>query len=300
MRSNVSDGTAVPGFTNGIAFGNNSVDRYAYKQVSIVSGSSATVSVYVIMDDGNAPVVSSNSTSGDFGLVVDGGIVDLGPKLNTVPIGSNVYRVSGYMTSIAGGASKNFGIVKFTGQSARTFRVTGIQVEYGTTATAYRPTTSTLESTANANIHGFNSAAYTLFADYRNTYIGGTGSPQNTLVQLDDGTSANYANLYTLDNAGTPVYLIRSGTVNQAVITTANSANTRWRTSMSCQLNSIKAAGLGVAGTEDTSANMPVSITLLRIGNTEAASAQFNGYIFEAGLFPAVLTQAQINGKTTL
>ena len=43
----------------------------------------------------------------------------------------------------------------------------GRQIEPGSVATAYRPTASTLESAANANITGFSSAGYTLYADVR-------------------------------------------------------------------------------------------------------------------------------------
>lgn len=141
-RTNVADGTAVPGFTNGIAFGDNSVERTAYKLINGTIGVVYSVSVFVIMDDGGAPVVSSNYVSGDMRIIVDGYGTTAGV---TRHIGNGVYRISASFTTIIGGI-RGYGVTKQTGQSARTFRITGIQVETGNRATSYITTTGSTAS----------------------------------------------------------------------------------------------------------------------------------------------------------
>ena len=140
--SNVSDGTAVPGFTNGLAFGNNSVQRSATKSISVTSGTAYSISFFVIMDDAGAPVVGTTNSTGDFSIALNAVIATT--KLERL-IGSNVYRVSASITAGAT-SSQAAGIIKYTGQSARTFRVTGIQVETGLRATSYIATTGSTAS----------------------------------------------------------------------------------------------------------------------------------------------------------
>jgi len=139
----VADGTAVPlGFTNGIAFGNNSVQRRATKSVSMTTGTVYSVSLFIIMDDGGAPVIGSSITTGDFCIIAANNIAS--PTLTRL-IGSNVYRISGSSTATATALLAN-GIIKYVGQSARTFRITGIQVETGLRATSYIATTGSTAS----------------------------------------------------------------------------------------------------------------------------------------------------------
>ena len=141
--SNVANGTAVTGFANGLAFGDNSVQRIAYKYLSLTIGTTYTISIFVQMDDGNAPVVGTTGSSGDFSLVTDGGLHVSSARVRS--IGGGVYRVSSSRPCINGG-SQSCGVVKYTGQSVRTFRITGIQVETGQRATSYIATTGSTAS----------------------------------------------------------------------------------------------------------------------------------------------------------
>jgi len=144
--SNTADGTAVTGFTNGISFGDNSVQRSAYKSISTTSGTTYTISVFVIMGDASAPVVGITNSTGDFGLVVDSRLINTATTLvSQLGGGSNVYRVSGSLAATST-ATQSYGVVKYTGQSARTFRITGIQVETGLRATSYIATAGSTAS----------------------------------------------------------------------------------------------------------------------------------------------------------
>jgi len=142
--SNTADGTAVTGFTNGIAFGDNSVQRSATKAISVTSGTVYSISFFVLMNDGNAPVVGTTNILGDFSIALNGVIATT--KLERL-IGSSVYRVSASITASAT-ASHAAGCIKYTGQSARTFRITGIQVETGLRATSYIATTGSTATRA--------------------------------------------------------------------------------------------------------------------------------------------------------
>ena len=127
--------TSIAGFSASIAFGDNSVDRYAYKTVSTVAATHYTLSVFVQMDDGLAPVVGTNQNLGDFCLVIEGEVANLNATVKH--IAGSLYRVSAGRVTTAP-INANNGVLKFTTQSARTFRVIGIQLELGSATTTYQ------------------------------------------------------------------------------------------------------------------------------------------------------------------
>ena len=223
--SNVSDGTAVPGFTNGLAFGDNSVQRFAYKKVALTAAATYSVSVFVIMDDGNAPVVGTSTTTGDMRFVIDGFGVSSTALVERLG-SSNVYRISASATAPTGGASRDCGVIKYTGQSARTFRVTGIQVETGLRATSYIATTgSTASRSADA-------LTVPLWVNnlLNSVFAGGGAAPTSWTRPFATGSSAPEASgLY----AGETAYL-QSGTAQRPFLSQDFSAqaNTTYTLSM--------------------------------------------------------------------
>jgi len=132
-NGNVADaGTSITGYANSIQFGDNSLVRYAYKTYIPKSGATYTISVIVQMDDNSAPVVTTSNAAGDFCLVGSTVVATGAPVITS--IGGNVYRVSA--TTVATGAA-SWGVVKYTGQSSKGFRITGIQVNEGSVAQNY-------------------------------------------------------------------------------------------------------------------------------------------------------------------
>lgn len=130
----------IPGFANSIQFGDNSMARYSYRSSNVVGtaiGSTYTLSVFVMMDDGAAPVVT-NTISGDFLFVWEGNSV-AGGMIQS--LGNGLYRCSVRVVATLA-ASGNNGIVKYTTHSARGFRITGLQLQLGHYADSYIPTTS--------------------------------------------------------------------------------------------------------------------------------------------------------------
>lgn len=299
--SNVVDGTVVPGFSNGLAFGDNSVIRLAYKSASITTGTTYSVSVFVVMNDGGAPVVGITNSTGDLGLVIDSRLVNSGTALIRY-IGNGVYRVSATMQSVNTG-NRDFGVIKYTGQSARTFRITGIQVETGLRATSYIATTGSTASRAAdvdtvllSAIPGYAASGYTLFVDFR---VDAASGADRTLISVDDGTANNRARIM-LPSGGGITTAVTVGGVDQTSINAGSVGTSRIRAAFSCSANSFLRAVNGVAGTADTSGSMIAAPTHLRIGCRYDNTQQANCYEYTAGLIPQALTQAQINALTVL
>jgi hypothetical protein len=92
------------------------------------------------MDDNSTPSVGTNSTTGDFTFIINNSFP---ASVGVIPIGNNVFRCFGIFVSNA--ANTNTGVIKYTTQSSKSFRVTGYQLEpvtYQTSPRAYIPTTS--------------------------------------------------------------------------------------------------------------------------------------------------------------
>lgn len=139
ISGTVINTTPITGFTNSVRFPDNSSTIIAYKSYTVTINTPYTISAYVQMDDGGAPVVTSSPSSGDLTLVVNS---DPAPSNITVTaVGSGVYRVSAsYTPTVVTGT--NTGIVKYNTQSARGFKVTGLQLVQGSVPGNYQATTS--------------------------------------------------------------------------------------------------------------------------------------------------------------
>ena len=123
------------GFSNCIKFGDNSSLRFRYG-ATVSATTQYTISAFVIMDDLSEPLVGVSSVTGDFAFVCGG--VTGGVANENIYYGNNIYRVSTTLTS--GTNANNNGIIKYTSQSSKGFRVVGLQIEQGSYATSYIPT----------------------------------------------------------------------------------------------------------------------------------------------------------------
>ena len=276
--SNVSDaGTSITGFSASLAFGNNSVLRSAFKSIVTVDATRYTISIFVQMDDGLAPVVGITSTSGDFSLVVEGDVAPLDAKVQH--IAGSLYRVSAGKVAVAPINNSN-GIIKYTTQSARTFRVIGIQVEAAASASSYIPTAGSAVIrqpdvlTANSISPWYNQSEGTVVFEGITSVISGSNGG---LFVISDGTSAERLFSYT---QGLVTSSCSDGNILQAQMTTANSvtAGSVFRAALAYKVNdfaTVLSAGTVVT---DTSGSLP-TVTQLRFGHSSPASGlPFMGY----------------------
>lgn len=124
--------TSIQGFTNSIQF-NAGSSIYAYCPLTLISGLTYTVSFFVQMDDGSVPTVGINNGTGDFGVVYNSNLASGGTTVTLIT--GSIYRISYPFVATTGNV--NFGVVKYSGQSAKTFRMSGLQINFGNTPVAY-------------------------------------------------------------------------------------------------------------------------------------------------------------------
>lgn len=148
-NSNVQNAaTSITTLSNAIDFYQSGVDSTAYKSITTTNTVTYTLSAFVEMDDAGAPSIGTSTSTGDFCLIVDGSIVTT--NLTSDNVFGNVYRITGQHTSA--GSSVNVGIAKYTAQSSRTFKVSGIQLEQNSYATSYIKTEASTVTRAVDNL----------------------------------------------------------------------------------------------------------------------------------------------------
>jgi hypothetical protein len=131
--------------TTGIAFGyDGSTLSLAYKaNATVVVSTTYSMSVFVKMADGNAPVFGGDANSGTstFAFVIGGDAYNSAVKVES--LGNGIFRCSITVTLPGGITSAvNNGIVKYSTNDNRTFIVTGYQLEAAPFASSYIPTTT--------------------------------------------------------------------------------------------------------------------------------------------------------------
>ena len=300
--SNVSDaGTTITGFAASLAFGDNSVQRSATKAISVTSGTTYSISVFVEMDDASAPTVGATNSTGDVSIALNGVIATANLLVRRIGPASNLYRISGSIVASAT-ASHAAGLIKYTGQSAKSFRIAGIQVETGARATSYIATAGATAARAadvltclTANIPGFSAAGYTIFTDSRFD-VPFFSSTAGRRASIDDGTANNAASITVNAIAQNSLGAVSGGVTVASIPLSVGTARTKFAASYAA--DAFYASADGVAGTPDTSGAMPVSPTHFRIGCRYDNAAQCNHMIFRIRLIPVALNQVQTTALT--
>jgi hypothetical protein len=141
-KTGVTDAAnGLPGFDGTIQFPGGAVgNRIAYRDHGVEPNTEYTLSCFVRMDDGAAPVPGT-----DFTLVIgnsSSGVFELAP----VEVSPGLWRVSRNATSLSSDL-QNTGVFKTDSNSARGFRVSGFQLEAGASLTAYQRARSQFDIT---------------------------------------------------------------------------------------------------------------------------------------------------------
>jgi hypothetical protein len=288
------------GFTNCIKFGDNSTVRFRYGG-SVLASTQYTVSAFVIMDDLSEPLVGNSSAVGDFSFVA-GGATGGAVVNSNVYYGNNVYRVSATLTS--GSSLGNNGIIKYTTQSSKGFRVVGLQIEQGSYATSYIPTsgaavTRVADACNNAgNNQVINSTEGVLYAEMAALADDGT----YRYITLSDGTDSNYIviRFYTQTNRISAFLQNASGIQGSSAFTVTdikefNKVAFKWKNNdLSFYVNGVLRNSF-VTGTTFTNG------TLNRLGfNTGLGNFPFYGNCKDIKLYNTALTDEQLAALTTI
>lgn len=197
------------GLSNGIQFPGGTLATNAYAYENVAAGISAgegltfTFSCYVVMDDGSAPKpgAGSNNPSADFTLVVAG----YGTTHTVNQISGSLYRVSATATvAIPRTLTAWFGVLKYTGNTTKGFRVSGFQIEQTAgSAGAYVKTTGTAKGSgvlsASSGLYYRGDASALTLGRYNHllsSQVAGTGwtfALTGTAVGVPQTATLNYA-----------------------------------------------------------------------------------------------------------
>lgn len=128
--------TPLTNFTCSVQYGDNTLVRFAYKPITFATGTTYRFSAYVQMDDSGVPVPGGQTAGADFTIVMAGGIRSTASNVSVELISGSLYRVSlSWLSTVTGSA--NSGLVKYTQNSARGFRIAGYQIETKAYRTSY-------------------------------------------------------------------------------------------------------------------------------------------------------------------
>lgn len=279
-------------FTAGVQFGNNSITRSAYRvnhmnAVNVVY----TMSVFVRMDDGGAPVFGGTGGGNDGCLVIAGQVAS---SPTTIHLGGGVYRVSATRSHTAPNSAN--GVAKFNNNSSRGFTVSGYQLEAAPFASSYIPTTTT-SITRGADslgfsslpVIGYNASAGTLILDGYNA--SGIGAADVPLLSLSDGTADERAMLRRLASSTTIDAVVTDGGVDQFdAAGGAVSNSVAFRAALAWGLNDFAYCLNGGTVQTDGSGTLPLMDRL--------AVGAFNGHVRRARYFSQRRLNPDLQGLT--
>jgi hypothetical protein len=130
------------GLINGAQFAaSTGITEFArFEIAAMLPSTQYTFSVYVVMDDASAPVVSESTNAGDFALVIDSTFTGSPTVTN---VSGALYRVNGTLTTGGTLLSTQTGVNRYAGQSGKAFRISGFQLIPGSAAGTYSENPST-------------------------------------------------------------------------------------------------------------------------------------------------------------
>jgi hypothetical protein len=280
---------------NAIVFGDNSTTRYAYYNSTVVSGTEYTLSFFIKMDDNSVPIPAT-----DFLLVLAGTSIASGYTIDNY--GNNVYRVS--VSGTAGASNTANGILKVASHSAKTFKITGFQIEAGSYPTSYIPTqgsvvTRVAEVCSDAgNNQVINSTEGVVYCE-----IASLVETPETRSVLGISVAGDTDNRVTIEyNAGDTNTIkgqVRTSSLQASITFTVTSTKDFHKVALVYQLNNVQLWIDGVKRNEDLSANVSspntISMAAFLINNTNNFYGKCKGF----RIYDTVLTDAELQALTT-
>ncbi len=175
------------------------------------------------------------------------------------------------------------------------------QVELGTNATSYIPTTSATVTRAADVLHYAVGDVITqgqgsLYCEFWGGNYAGT---TRRLLNISDGTNSNRIYPYIKDTGGVAVIGVTAGStvINIGTGTVLSTLN---KLLLSYENNSVKLYLNGILIGSDTSCTIPTNFTTLSIGCSHDGILQLNSEIGNVKYFKEVLTEAEAIKITTI
>ena len=278
---------------NAIVFGDNSTTRYAYYSSTVSSGTVYSLSFFIKMDDNSVPIPAT-----DFLLVLAGTSIASGYTIDNY--GNNIYRVS--VSGTAGASNTANGILKVASHSAKTFKITGFQIEASSYATSYIPTSGATSQrqadVANGagNSEVFNDSEGVLYANI--AALANDGGSRR--LSINDNVSDNDRVLIGFTSTDNQIQgQSRTGVTTQAALSgTVSDATNFSKVAMKYKANDFALWINGFEVDTDLNGTAPVGITKMSFDRT-AGLFPFYGKTKEIGYYDAVLTDAELEALTS-
>jgi len=227
-------------------------------------------------------------------------------------VGKGWFRVSLTATAQASGTAlliyylsnaATAGGLTYTGDGTSGIYIWGAQLEAGSFATSYIPTTSAQVTRAAdvATMTGANFSSWYRqdegsFIAVSDQYVTGN-SNQCIVFEAGDGTNANLVQLGTQYGTTNFQYLINQAGSGQVVVVTAASTSQTAR-AVSYKTNDCAQSINGAAVSTDTAATMPI-VASFGVGCKVNQISQLNGHIARIAYYPSRLSSATLQALST-
>lgn len=271
-----------------------------YSASSIAAGT-YTCSLFFKRISGNIVVrlgFSTNSSTINIStLAIVNGTNSVG---SVVPWGNGYYRFTVVVTTASALALNIYSIGSNTGKMA----IYGCQVEAGSFATSYIPTTAgTLTRNADAVVmtgtnfsSWYNNSEGTFVVSFQIPYA--TGITRRA-ISVNDGTANNSIQVAVVNTNNQAYYEVRDSNVVQvsALSGSGFTVGIPIRSAFAYKINDFAYAAFGVAAGTDTSGTVP-AVTQMEIG--AHVGVAMNGWVSAINYYPSRLTNSEVSAFSKL
>lgn len=285
-----------------VVFGDNSVTRDYYNTDSIDVTDTHSISFIIKPDDGNAPTFGIGSSD-----ICRIRIASQIPGATTIKdIGNGLFYVTAQASQATTTATN--GLQKRTDNNNVGFEVSAIQIEKGSRATSYIPTTGTTATRATDYPYIEDAGGKTPFSDFYNQTEGTfvvefesgvmTTGKQGWLFEAYRGGN-DLISSYVHENGSYRPRIIKDG-VSWASLQGDASFNTLHKYALRYGVNENNHFADGAKLSEPTSSlEPPTGLSKLNIGSSEGSgSTRINGHIKRLLYFPVALSDTELENLT--
>ena len=297
-------------WANGLINGFNATEatssiKYWYMSSGIANEYS-TFSFFVEMEDGSEPIIGgSTDASSDFVVMVKGWFMAESEitKTNTI---ANVWKIEApsRVNELAG--TGPIGILKYSGQSNKTFSATGFQIEQQSFATSYIPTSGSAVTrnqelcNNSGTVNDFNSEEGVIYAEIAAL---NSVTSQSSYITISDGTYNNRASILFSNGSTNQIRtFLRVGGASQIDVSVNVSDVTDFnKIAFSYKENNFKVYINGALVSTDTSGSVwsADTITKLSFSEINTPAGLFQGKTKNLKIFKRALTDAELQELTT-